>query len=76
MNSESRIQINKAIKTLTEANRAAFLLRDVEGLSTRDTAEVLDFSESAAKVRLMRARLQLREELTTFFADKVMKETV
>ncbi len=76
MNSESRIQINKAIKTLTEANRAAFLLRDVEGLSTRDTSEVLDISESAAKVRLMRARLQLREELTTFFADKVMKETV
>ena len=73
MSSESRTMIKVAIKTLSDANRAAFLLRDVEGLSTRQTAEALDISESAVKVRLMRARMQLREELTSFFAEKITR---
>jgi RNA polymerase sigma-70 factor (ECF subfamily) len=75
MSSEARKHIRKAIKTLSDTNRAAFLLRDVEGLSTRDTAEALNISESAVKVRLMRARMQLREELTGFFAGKISKES-
>lgn len=76
VSNESRKRINAAIQTLSDANRAAFLLRDVEGLSTKETAEVLDISESAVKVRLMRARLQLREELTNFFADKMVRESL
>ena len=72
MSSESRQVINLAINTLSEANRAAFLLRDVEGLSTSEAADVLDISESALKVRLMRARLQLRETLTHYFSDKML----
>lgn len=76
MSSETRNHINEAIKTLSDANRAAFILRDIEGLSTRQTAETLDISESAVKVRLMRARLQLREELTHYFAGRMAKETV
>jgi len=74
LSSESRQKIQEAVQTLSDANRAAFLLRDVEGLSTRETADVLDISESAVKVRLMRARLQLREELTVFFANRIVKE--
>jgi RNA polymerase sigma-70 factor (ECF subfamily) len=76
VSNESRKRINAAIQTLSDANRAAFLLRDVEGLSTKETADVLDISESAVKVRLMRARLQLREELTNFFADKMVRESL
>ena len=76
VSNESRKRINAAIQTLSDANRAAFLLRDVEGLTTKETAEVLDISESAVKVRLMRARLQLREELTNFFADKMVRESL
>ena len=72
MSNESRQVINQAINTLSDANRAAFLLRDVEGLSTSEAAEVLDISESALKVRLMRARLQLRETLTHYFSDKML----
>lgn len=72
---EARHYINEAIDSLTDANRATFLLRDVEGLSTRETAKVLDISESAVKVRLMRARMQLRESLTDFFANKIAKES-
>jgi len=76
MSSESRQYIQEAVQTLSDANRAAFLLRDVEGLSTRETAAVLDISESAVKVRLMRARLQLREELTHFFANRIVRESL
>jgi len=71
---ESRRYIREAINTLSDANRAAFLLRDVEGLSTKEAAETLEISESALKVRLMRARMQLRDELTDFFAEKMMRE--
>lgn len=74
MSSETQKHIRQAIKTLSDVNRAAFILRDVEGLSTQETAEALDISESAVKVRLMRARMQLREELTAFFAEKVINK--
>jgi len=74
MSSDASEFISNAMRKLSDSNRAAFLLRDVEGLSTREAAETLAISESALKIRLMRARMQLREELTTFFADKVPKE--
>ncbi len=76
MSSEARQHIKDAIKTLSDANRAAFLLRDVEGLSTKEAAETLNISESALKVRLMRARMQLREELTGFFSGKMTEEVL
>lgn len=71
MSSETRQMIDQALTTLSDANRAAFLLRDVEGLSTREAAEVLEISESALKVRLMRARLELREILTQYFSERI-----
>ena len=74
MGGEARKHIKQAINQLSDANRAAFILRDVEGLSTREAAKALDISESALKVRLMRARMQLREDLTSFFAQRMAKE--
>ena len=71
MSSETRRVINEGLKTLSDSSRAAFLLRDMEGLSTKEAAEVLDISESALKVRLMRARLALREYLTHYFSGKL-----
>lgn len=76
MSSETRKVIDRAIKTLSDANRAAFLLRDVEGLSTQEAAEVLNISESALKVRLMRARMTLRESLTGYFAGKMQSKVL
>lgn len=76
MSSETRQMINRALKSLSAANRAAFLLRDIEGLSTRDAAEVLEISESALKVRLMRARLELREQLTQYFSERMPDSVV
>jgi RNA polymerase sigma-70 factor (ECF subfamily) len=54
---------------LDEKHRLVFLLRDVEGLSVAETAATLKLSESNVKMRLLRARLQLREELTQKFGD-------
>lgn len=75
MSKEVKKQLQSAIQTLTEANRSAFLLRDIEGLSTRDAADILEISEPALKVRLMRARMQLREELTAYFTNRIPQES-
>jgi RNA polymerase sigma-70 factor, ECF subfamily len=61
--------LNEALEQLDEKHRIVFLLRDVEGLSVRETAEALGLSEANTKVRLLRARLQLRELLTRKLGD-------
>lgn len=61
--------IDAALQRLDEKHRLVFVLRDVEGLTVRETAEALGLSEVNVKVRLLRARLQLREELTRVFGD-------
>ncbi len=63
---ELAIRLDEAIATLTEPVRAAFVLRDVEGLSTADVAAALDVSESAVKMRLARARESLRMQLEEY----------
>ncbi len=72
--SEARAQLDAAIAALPESQRAAFLLRDVEGLSTAETAEALGLSEAAVKVRLHRARLALREHLSAYFAERLGRQ--
>ncbi len=67
---EIREILDKALEELDEKYRLVFLLRDVEGLSTAETAETLDISTSNVKVRLLRARLMLREKLTRFYGDE------
>ena len=46
------------------------MLRDINDLSTHETAEVLSLTDTAVKTRLSRARLRLREELSTYFGIK------
>jgi len=58
------------VETLRPAFRTVFVLRDVEELSTEETAAMLDLSIPAVKSRLLRARLQLRERLTRLFKRK------
>jgi RNA polymerase sigma-70 factor (ECF subfamily) len=67
---ELRGILDKAIQSLRPAFRTVFVLRDVEDLSTEETAAALDLSIPAVKSRLLRARLQLREKLTRFFKRK------
>jgi RNA polymerase sigma-70 factor, ECF subfamily len=62
--------LSGVIDELAPIYRTVFTLRDVDGLSTEETAEALDLSVPAVKSRLLRARLQLREKLTRFFKRK------
>lgn len=66
---ETRELLDGALSRLDEKHRVVFLLRDVEGFSVAETAAALELSESNVKMRLLRARLQLREELTSKFGD-------
>lgn len=63
--SELRDILTTALEQLRPILRTVFVLRDIEGLSIDQTAEVLDLSSTAVKARLFRARLQLRELLTS-----------
>jgi RNA polymerase sigma-70 factor (ECF subfamily) len=76
LSAESRDHLAEAAMTLSDSTRAAFLLRDVEGLSTKEAAEALDISESALKVRLMRARMELREELSGYYANRLARNSI
>ena len=67
---EIRAILDEAVDSLKPSFRTVFLLRDVEELSTEETAETLGLSIPAVKSRLLRARLQLREKLTRFFKRK------
>ena len=64
---ELRDILIKALRELRPILRAVFVLRDIEGLSTAQTAEVLNLSQVAVKARLWRGRLQLRERLNKYF---------
>ena len=59
--------LKKTIQGLPQGFRVVFVLRDVDGLSTEETAEALGLSVPAVKSRLLRARLQLRERLSRYF---------
>ena len=61
---ELRGLLDQAIAELDDKYRLVFVLRDLEELSTEETAETLGITASNVKVRLLRARLQLRERLT------------
>jgi RNA polymerase sigma-70 factor, ECF subfamily len=65
--SELRDILIKVLRELRPILRAVFVLRDIEGLSIAETAEVLSLSHTAVKARLWRGRLQLRERLNRYF---------
>jgi RNA polymerase sigma-70 factor (ECF subfamily) len=71
MSAEAQVYLDKAVDKLSPSLRVVFVLRDIQGLATRETAEVLDISETAVKTRLSRARLQLREELTSYYGERL-----
>jgi RNA polymerase sigma-70 factor (ECF subfamily) len=62
--------LDTAVDSLEPPYRSVFVLRDIEELSTEETAEALNLSVPAVKSRLLRARLQLREKLTRYFKRK------
>ncbi|MFN7997968.1 MAG: sigma-70 family RNA polymerase sigma factor [Bryobacteraceae bacterium] len=66
LRNELRQVLDSAIAELPEIYRVVMLLRDVEELSTEETAQVLDLSADAVKTRLHRARLAIRQKLDAY----------
>ena len=69
--SELREILRKALQMLKPSLRMVFVLRSLEELSAKETAEILDLTASAVKARLWRARLQLRERLNKYFKGAI-----
>ena len=59
--------LSEAVESLEPTFRTVFVLRDIEDLSTQETAELLSLSIPAVKSRLLRARLKLRQRLNKYF---------
>jgi RNA polymerase sigma-70 factor (ECF subfamily) len=69
MSEELSATLARHINELSPDNRIVFVLRDIHGLSTDDTASVLGLSVPAVKSRLHRARLYLRDRLTDYMVE-------
>lgn len=71
LSEETHRVMEQASRKLSLALRSVFHLRDVQGLSIEDTARVLGITEATVKVRLLRARLKLRSELSDYFHERM-----
>ncbi|GAP41629.1 sigma-70 family RNA polymerase sigma factor [Flexilinea flocculi] len=74
LSKESRHFLDQAVQTLPESLRIVFVMRDIEGLSTQETADALQISENNVKIRLMRARMILRKKLSAYFNKFFIEE--
>jgi len=70
LSQETKGRLDAAVQKLPERLRVVFILRDINDLSTHETAEILGLSDTAVKTRLSRARLRLREELSVYFGER------
>lgn len=71
---ETRRMLQEATGRLSAALRIVFLLRDVQGLSVKETADILGLNENVVKTRLVRARLKLRDDLSGYFRERMGSE--
>jgi RNA polymerase sigma-70 factor (ECF subfamily) len=71
LSEEARERLDEAVQLLPESLKVVFLLRDINDLSTQETADVLGLTETAVKTRLSRARLRLREILSAYYGERV-----
>lgn len=75
LSTEAHAALDRAVQRLPETLRIVFVLRDIEDLSIQETSQVLGLSETAVKTRLLRARLRLREELSSYYGDRLNKRS-
>ncbi len=71
---EARRHLDEAVEKLPEALKIVFVLRDIQGLSIKETAEALNLTEMAVKTRLFRARMKLREDLSIYFSERLSEK--
>ncbi len=70
LSGEAKKELDAAVDKLPQTLKTVFLLRDIEELSTIETAEILGLTETAVKTRLLRARMWLREELSAYYRER------
>ncbi len=70
---EMNILLEKAVDSLPEDYRSVFMLREIEGMSTAETAECLEISEESVKVRLHRAKAWLRRRLDASMGQAIAR---
>ncbi len=70
---EFKNELNKFLKELNPKLRIVFILRDIEENSISDTAKILSLSESNVKIRLMRARMFLKNKLSNYYLKRMGK---
>lgn len=69
---ETKNKLDSAINKLSDIYRSVFVLRDIEGLSIKETSAILNISEENVKIRLRRARQFLRDNLSDYFEERVV----
>ena len=74
LSSEGQKALDQAVQNLPETLRMVFILRDIQELSIKDTAEALGLTETNVKTRLLRARLHLREQLSAYYGERMNQE--
>jgi RNA polymerase sigma-70 factor, ECF subfamily len=74
LSSEGKKLLDAAIHNMPEPLRIVFVLRDIEGLSIKETAESLNLTETNVKTRLVRARMYLRERLSKYYVERLSEE--
>ena len=74
LSSEGKKALDQAVRDLPETLRMVFILRDIQELSIKDTADALGLSETNVKTRLLRARLHLREQLSAYYGERMNQE--
>lgn len=74
LSGEGKKVLDQTIQRLPEPMRIVFLLRDIEGLSIKETAHALNLTETNVKTRLLRARMFLREQLSTYYGEHFIRE--
>jgi len=71
LSEEFAVFLKGEVARLTDPLREVFILRDLEHNSIKETAELLNITEAAVKVRLLRARMKLREVISAHFSDTI-----
>ncbi len=74
LSSEGKHLLDTAVQNMPETLRIVFVLRDMEGLSIKETADALNLTETNVKTRLVRARMYLRERLSIYYAERLEEE--
>lgn len=74
LSAEGRERLDAAVEALPDTLRVVFTLRDMEGMSIRETADLLGLTETAVKTRLLRARMRLRNQLSAYYGERLTEK--